>query len=231
MAKKNEKLVPIVNSVDYFQVTGTFSITISDIFLHMQIIYQGQTDRCHPNFKFPEKFSITHSVNHWSSKQKVIELIEKILLLYGRNKKGELDLRSTKKWLLIADVFKGQWTDKVKSLIEKHQGKMVPVSHNMTICFQPLDLTVNRSCKSFLRDKFQLWYAEQVQAQISKGIAPGSASGNLKLSILKPIHAKWVTQYYDHIRTDGDIVKNGWRSPDITKTIKENIRKEDPFEN
>ena len=35
MAKKNEKLVPIVNSVDYFQVTGTFSITISDIFLHM----------------------------------------------------------------------------------------------------------------------------------------------------------------------------------------------------
>ena len=108
MAKKNEKLVPIVNSVDYCQVTGTFSITISDIFLHMQIIYQGQTDRCHPNFKFPEKFSITHSVNHWSSKQKVIELIEKILLPYGRNKKEELDLRSAKKWLLNADVFKGQ---------------------------------------------------------------------------------------------------------------------------
>lgn len=48
----------------------------------------------------------------------------------------------------------------------QNHGKMVPVSHNMTICFQPLDLTVNRSRKSFLRDKSQLWYAEQVQTQI-----------------------------------------------------------------
>ena len=30
--KKNEKLVPIANSVDYCQVTGTFSITLSGIF-------------------------------------------------------------------------------------------------------------------------------------------------------------------------------------------------------
>ena len=32
-------------------------------------------------------------------------------------KKEELDLQSTKKWLLIADIFKGQWMDKAKSLI------------------------------------------------------------------------------------------------------------------
>ena len=56
-------------------------------------------------------------------------------------------------------------------------------------------------------------------------------SVDLKISILKPIHAKWVTQYYDHIRTDEDIVKNGWRRSGITKEINENIRKEDPFEN
>ena len=100
---------------------------------------------------------------------------------------------------------------------------MVPVPHNMTNYFQPLDLTVNRSCKSFLRDKAQIWYAEQVQAQISKGIAPESVSVDLKISILKPIHAKWVTQYYDHIHTNEDIVKNGWRRSGITKAIKENI--------
>ena len=33
---------------------------------------------------------------------------------------------------------------------------MVPVPHNMTNYFQPLDLTVNLSCKSFLRDQAQL---------------------------------------------------------------------------
>ena len=89
----------------------------------------------------------------------------------------------------------GQWTDKVKSLTEKHHGKMVPVPHNMTNYFQPLDLTVNRSCKSFLRDKAQIWYAEQVQVPISKGIAPESVSVDSKISILKPINTRWVTQY------------------------------------
>ena len=185
--------MPIANSDDYGQVTGTFSITLSGIFLPMQIIHQGQTDRCHPKFKFQEEFNITYSVNHWSNEKKTIELIEKVLLPSVRNKKVELDLRSTKKWLLIADVFKRQRTDKVKKLIEKHNGKLVPVPLNMANYFQRLSLTVHRSCKSFLRDKAQIWYAEQVLAQISKGIAPESVSVDLKISILKPIHAKWVT--------------------------------------
>ena len=102
----------------------------------------------------------------------------------------------------IPDVFKEQWTDKITSLIEKHHGKIVLVPHNMMNYFQSLDLTVNRSCKSLLHDKVEIWYAEQVQAQISKGIAPESVSVDLKISILKPVHAKLVTQYYSHIRTD-----------------------------
>ena len=120
--------------------------------------------------------------------------------------------------------------DKVKSFIGKH-GKMVPVPHNMTNYFQPLDLPVNWSCKSFLRGKAQIWYAEQAQAKISKGIVPESASVDLKINILKPMHAKWLAQYYNHIRTNKDIVKNGWCRSGITKAIKKYIRKEDSFEN
>ena len=202
MDKNNEKLVPIANSADYLQVTGIFSITLSGIFLPMQIVHQGQTDCCHPKFKFPEEFNITHPANHWPNKEKAIELIEKVLLPYVRNKKEELDLRPTKKWLLINDVFKGQWTDNVKSLIQKHHGKMVLVPHNMTNYFQPLELTVKQSCQSFLHERAQIWYAGQEQAQISKGIAPESVSLDLKISILKSIHAKWVAQYYNHIHTD-----------------------------
>ena len=86
-----------------------------------------------------------------------MELIEKVLLAYVRNKKEELDLCSSKKWLLIADVFKVQWM--VKILIEKH-GQMVPVPHNMTNYFQQLNLRVNWSCQSFLHDKAQICYAK-----------------------------------------------------------------------
>ena len=70
------------------------------------------------------EFNITHSVNHLPNEEKAIKLIEKVLLPYVKNKKEELDLRSTEKRLLITDVFKEQWTDKVKSLVEKHHGKM-----------------------------------------------------------------------------------------------------------
>ena len=75
---------------------------------------------------------------------------------------------------------------------------MVPVPHNMKNCFQPLDLTVTRLCKSFLRDKTQIWHIEQVQAQISKRIAPESVSVDLKISILKPIHS--ILRSYLHRR-------------------------------
>ena len=64
--------MPIVYYADYSQVTRTLSITLFDIFLSMQIIYQGQTDHCHPKFKFPEEFNTTHSINHWSNEEKMI---------------------------------------------------------------------------------------------------------------------------------------------------------------
>ena len=69
MDKKNEKLLPLANSDDYLEVTGTFSITLSGIFLPMKIIHQGQTDCFHAKFKFPKEFNITHIVNRWSNEE------------------------------------------------------------------------------------------------------------------------------------------------------------------
>ena len=56
-------------------------------------------------------------------------------------------------WLLVSDVFKGQWTDKVKDLVRKSNGMMVPVPNNWSNYFQPLEVTVNKSSKDFLRQK------------------------------------------------------------------------------
>ena len=70
MDKTNEKLVPISDSADYRQITGTFSVTASGKFLPIHLIYQGKTDRCHSKFKFPEEFHVTHTENHWSTKER-----------------------------------------------------------------------------------------------------------------------------------------------------------------
>ena len=93
MDKKNEKLVMIANSVNYHQVTWTFSFTLSGIFLPTQIIYQKMKNCFHAKLNSPEEFNITHSVNHWSN-MKAIKLIEKIILPYVKKKGGYL-LRDT----------------------------------------------------------------------------------------------------------------------------------------
>ena len=145
--------------------------------------------------------NVTHSENHWSNEDKAKELFNNILIPYVKRVRGELNLRSTKEWVLIADVFKGQWTEAVKQLIYDNHGKMVPVPNNMTSYLQHLDLTVNRSCTSFLRNQAQKWYSEQVQAQIVNGINADKVSVDLRISVVKPLHAKWVTQFYDYMQS------------------------------
>ena len=85
----------------------------------MQIIYEGKTNRCHPqNVEFPDGFNITHSKNHWSNEEKAIELLQEIIFPYLKKKKEELGLPEDQHALLIYDVFKGKKTDRVLKIIE-----------------------------------------------------------------------------------------------------------------
>ena len=59
--------------------------------------------------------------------------------------------------LLIFDVFKGQKTDKYKSVLALYDIVPVYVPANLTRYFQPLDLTLNGIAKTFLKDKFRVW--------------------------------------------------------------------------
>ena len=94
--KKGEASVPKTNSSDYRQITGTFGISMAGVFLPIQLIYQGKTNKCHPNYNFPNGFHITHTPNHWSNETKSLE-----------QQIAHLHLRKNQEWLLIADAFKG----------------------------------------------------------------------------------------------------------------------------
>ena len=71
---------------------------------------------------------------------------------------------------------------------------IVYVSNNMTHYFQPLDLTVNAVAKHFLKDKFEVRYANEVKKQLDEGTEVYEIDILLMLSILKPIHVHsfWV---------------------------------------
>ena len=129
---------------------------------------------------------------------------------------------------MICDVFKAQWTDSVKGVVRESFGKMEPVPTNWTSYFQPLDISVNKPCKDFLRNEAQTWYSNRIMEQIKVGKLPHQVKVETRISIIKPLHAKWVTKFYDYIRLRPEIVRHGWEKSLITENIHKKI-KLDPF--
>ena len=100
------------------------------------------------------------------------------------------------------DVFRGQITDDVISLLRDNNIHYVLVPNNITQCFQPLDLTVNKHCKSYLKRLFSEWYAQQIENQLSLGKKVEEIKTGICLTTLKPLHAKWLVEYYNQITSE-----------------------------
>ena len=92
---RGTKTVPVAGKGDKRQITGTFTISKAGDFLPMQLIYEGKTEQCHPRgVEFPDGFNVTHTPNHWSNEDKVVELLEKVILPYVKNTRENLGLSS-----------------------------------------------------------------------------------------------------------------------------------------
>ena len=91
----------------------------------------------------------------------------------------------------------------------------------MTHLFQLLDHTVNGHCKAFLKRKFAEWFAQQFDKQLSLGKREQYIEMNFHLIEIKPIHAKWITQFYDYMSTeDGSkVIINGWKKSGISDAV------------
>ena len=61
--------------------------------------------------------------------------------------------------LVIFDRFKGQCTEKILSLLYDNNIRLAIVPGNCTDRLQPLDVSVNKSVKEYLRRQFQEWYS------------------------------------------------------------------------
>ena len=185
----------------------------------MQLIYEGKTSPCLPkDVEFPKEFDVTFTLNHWSNEEKSKQLLDNVIFPYLK-KKHDLGLPGYQISLLIYDVFIGQTTKNIKDYIEENECVIVYVPNNMTQYFQPLDLTVKAVVKHFLRDKFYLWYANEVKKQPDKETKVYEINIPLKLSILKPIRGRWLLGLYDHLRNNNKIIINGFESAGITEAV------------
>ena len=62
----------------------------------------------------------------------------------------------------------------------------------MTHFFQPLGLSVNVEAKRFMKDMFTTQYSAEVQKQMELGNSTDEIEVDLRLSMLKPLHATWL---------------------------------------
>ena len=84
----------------------------------------------------------------------MIDYVNKILLPYIREKRQQLSLDPVYPSLVIFDRFRGQCTDKFLSLLKDNGIYILIVPANCTDRLQPLDVSVNKTAKEFLRRQF-----------------------------------------------------------------------------
>ena len=212
MELKGSKRIEIVGISDKRQITAVFCGTPTGEFLPLQLIYQGKTGACLPHFKFPDDWHITCTENHWSNEETMKAYIERIIVPYVQSKRHDLKLPEDR---LALAIFKGQQTADVTSILEENNIYVIDVPANCTDRLQPMDLSVNKSAKEFMRSRFSEWYAGEVQKQLDAG---ATTSVDLKMSTMKPLGARWLVSLFDYLKSNSSIIKNGFG--DISKFLK-----------
>ena len=87
----------------------------------------------------------------------------------------------------------------------------------MTHVFQPLDLTWNKFAKDFPNRTFSAWFSRQISLGLGNGVELDNIEVDYHLLVLKPLHAKWLVELYNHMSTDqgNEIVANDWKKVGI----------------
>ena len=153
MAKCGEKSVPIKRLTDKRNITLTFAVTFTgDFFAHADHLWRQNRLQSAERHCLPKRVPChTQNEKHWSNETKTVNFIKQVINPYVIDKRKELGLPADQKALLTWDVFRGQTTDHVAQILDSLNIKVVKVPAITTFFFQPLDLTVNGSAKTFLR--------------------------------------------------------------------------------
>ena len=143
-------------------------------------------------------------------------IIQLVLMPYIRDKRKELSLPDNFPALVLFDAFKGQTTLASYQLLENNGVCVVNIPTNCTDKLQPMDLSVNRSIKEFLKNKFGEWYSKMVFQYLDD---MRRVPIDLRLSVMKPLNAKWLLEAHNYLKRNPTIITNGFKAAGIIDAL------------
>lgn len=108
--------------------------------------------------------------------------IEKVIVPFISKKRESLKLNKDR---AVFDCFKGQTTPAIHALLENHNIITVKVPANCTDKLQPLDVSLNKPMKDEMKQRFQVWYAEEVQKQLQDKVPLDQVKIDMPSSVIK----------------------------------------------
>lgn len=213
------KQVDVRGLDDKREITALLGITLAGEMLPTQLIYPGKTDRCHPNVTFPKHWHITHTPNHWSNTESMIEYADKLLIPFLNQKKKDLGLPKEQKSLLVLDFFSAQRNQKFVTKVEDARIKLAYVPGGCTGDLQPLDVGVNGDFKEIMKKRFSVWYASKVEAQLRNGTDIVDVNVPLNTAIIKHDNARWLIEILTELEKRQDKILSAWVKPGIFDAV------------
>jgi hypothetical protein len=225
LAAKGSKSVSVVGIDDKRKLTVLLACTPCGELLPPQILYQGTTERCHARHQFPKDWDVWHSSSHWSTEETFTRYIETVLCPWAAKTKVKLDLPECQRSLVVLDVYAAQRTAGVLKELKKRGFEVQFVLVNCTSELQPLDLTVNvrlrrtREMPS-VSGMLTVLIKEAVQAHGDDAdSAVASLRPDLRLSTLKPLHARWLVDSIKEVQAAPSMISQGWEAAGILEVL------------
>ena len=145
---------------------------------------------------------------HWSNKETMCRYIENIIIPYVEQVRD--DIGSNKTALVIMDNFKGQTTEAILDLLEHNNILVSLLPPNTTGDLQPMDISVNKPTKDYIKQCFEEWYANKIVKHLEENEEEEVSlkSVNLSFPRLKELGAKWLVEMEEYIHENPHFIVN-----------------------
>ena len=210
--KKGKKSIRVrTTSSEKNRVTATLCCTAAGKLLPPFVVFKGKTKRSLKNVRVPSGVIATMQAKGWMDEDRVLEWINEVWSPYVSGKPA----------LLSLDTFSAHLTVKVKHAFDRCSTKLLVIPEGCTSVLQPLDLSINKPFKSYIRHMWcDYMVAEADKVQGTSKIKPPQKSDLLE----------WIKTAQTKIESQGTIVKKSFFVAGITNSEEELVRNDEVYQ-